>query len=78
MKTLLRTAVSSMALAAFSTTVAMAECTNERWNAVMERGTLVVGVKADYKPWAFAMRTAASWAWRLIWPLTWPALWVWS
>jgi polar amino acid transport system substrate-binding protein len=34
------------------TSVAYAqECTNERWNAVMERGTLIVGVKADYKPW---------------------------
>ncbi|MEL7012082.1 MAG: transporter substrate-binding domain-containing protein, partial [Pseudomonadota bacterium] len=53
MKTFMKTAVSSVALAAFSTTAAMAECTNERWNAVMERGTLIVGVKADYKPWGF-------------------------
>ncbi|MEO1192735.1 MAG: transporter substrate-binding domain-containing protein [Pseudomonadota bacterium] len=30
-----------------------AECTNERWNAVMERGTLIAGVKADYKPWGY-------------------------
>jgi polar amino acid transport system substrate-binding protein len=30
-----------------------AECTNDTWNKVMERGKLVVGVKADYKPWGF-------------------------
>ncbi|MEO0750773.1 MAG: transporter substrate-binding domain-containing protein [Pseudomonadota bacterium] len=53
MKTLMKTTVSAVALAAFSTTAALAECTNERWNAVMERGTLIVGVKADYKPWGF-------------------------
>lgn len=32
---------------------AQAQCANETWNRVMERGTLVVGVKADYKPWGF-------------------------
>ena len=30
-----------------------ATCTNETWNKVMERGKLVVGVKADYKPWGY-------------------------
>ncbi len=30
-----------------------AECTNDTWNKVMERGKMVVGVKADYKPWGF-------------------------
>lgn len=30
-----------------------AECTNDTWNKVMSRGKLVVGVKADYKPWGF-------------------------
>ena len=30
-----------------------AECTNEGWNKVMQRGKLVVGVKADYKPWGY-------------------------
>jgi|TARA_R110002072_G_scaffold38138_22_gene110573 polar amino acid transport system substrate-binding protein len=30
-----------------------APCTNEGWNKVMSRGKLVVGVKADYKPWGF-------------------------
>ena len=28
-------------------------CTNDVWNKVMERGKVVVGVKADYKPWGF-------------------------
>jgi len=30
-----------------------AQCTNDVWNKVMSRGKLVVGVKADYKPWGF-------------------------
>jgi len=34
--------------------VATAEqCSNDTWNKVMSRGKLVVGVKADYKPWGF-------------------------
>ncbi len=32
---------------------AHAACTNEVWNKVMERGKVVIGVKADYKPWGF-------------------------
>ncbi len=32
---------------------ASAECTNDVWNKVMDRGKLVVGVKADYKPWGY-------------------------
>ena len=49
----LTSAASALALAAVTTTAAFAECTNDRWNAVMERGKIVVGVKADYKPWGF-------------------------
>jgi polar amino acid transport system substrate-binding protein len=30
-----------------------AECTNDTWNKVMSRDKIVVGVKADYKPWGF-------------------------
>ena len=42
------------AITTFATATASAEqCSNEVWNKVMERGTLVVGVKADYKPWGF-------------------------
>ena len=32
---------------------AHAACTNDTWNKVMERGKVVVGVKADYKPWGY-------------------------
>ena len=28
-------------------------CSNETWNKIIERGKLVVGVKADYKPWGY-------------------------
>ena len=28
-------------------------CTNDTWKKVMERGKIVIGVKADYKPWGF-------------------------
>ena len=28
-------------------------CKNEVWNKVMSRGKIVVGVKADYKPWGY-------------------------
>jgi len=30
-----------------------ASCTNDTWNKIMQRGKMVVGVKADYKPWGF-------------------------
>jgi len=30
-----------------------AQCTNDTWNKVMQRGKIIVGVKADYKPWGF-------------------------
>jgi len=53
MKKTFATMVSGVALTALTATTALAECTNDRWNQVMERGTLVVGVKADYKPWGF-------------------------
>jgi len=50
-KTLLCAALAaSTALAQVATA---AECTNDTWNKVMERGKLIVGVKADYKPWGF-------------------------
>ncbi len=29
------------------------QCTNDVWNKVMKRGKMVVGVKADYKPWGY-------------------------
>ena len=29
------------------------KCSNDAWNKVMSRGKIVVGVKADYKPWGY-------------------------
>ena len=37
----------------FGSGVVAAECTNDVWNKVMSRGKMVVGVKADYKPWGY-------------------------
>jgi len=47
MAVMVATALSGMSSAAH------AACTNEVWNKVMTRGKIVVGVKADYKPWGF-------------------------
>ena len=33
--------------------VSASQCTNDVWNKVMKRGKVVVGVKADYKPWGY-------------------------
>ncbi|HUS53203.1 MAG TPA: transporter substrate-binding domain-containing protein [Thermohalobaculum sp.] len=44
-------AASAIALGAVSATAA--QCTNDVWKKIMDRGKLVVGVKADYKPWGF-------------------------
>jgi len=48
-------AVTAMIGMAFSAVAAMAanQCTNDTWNKVIKRGKLVVGVKADYKPWGY-------------------------
>jgi polar amino acid transport system substrate-binding protein len=56
MKTLIAgLAVSAVALTVGVTAAAAQDrqCTNETWNKIMERGKIVVGVKADYKPWGF-------------------------
>ncbi|MDH5410289.1 MAG: transporter substrate-binding domain-containing protein [Alphaproteobacteria bacterium] len=50
-KLLAATAVA--ALLTTTTAAIAAQCTNEGWNKVMSRGKIVVGVKADYKPWGF-------------------------
>jgi len=50
---MLRTLLLGTVTAAFTATSAFAACTNDTWNKVMERGKLVVGVKADYKPWGY-------------------------
>ena len=51
--------VSAAALMLSSAAAYSAECTNEGWNKVMERGKLVVGVKADYKPWGYRDESGA-------------------
>jgi len=49
----------AMAAVTFGTTPAFAQCANDVWNQVMERGLLTVGVKADYKPWGFRDESGA-------------------
>lgn len=51
MKKLLVTTAIAMAIS--NASAQAAECTNDTWNKVMDRGKIVVGVKADYKPWGF-------------------------
>ncbi|MCP5149702.1 MAG: transporter substrate-binding domain-containing protein [Ectothiorhodospiraceae bacterium] len=43
----------SLAIGVTASGTASAACTNDVWNKVMSRGKIVVGVKADYKPWGF-------------------------
>ena len=54
---MLKRLLSGVALFAVTAGIATAgnaaQCTNEVWNKVMERGKIVIGVKADYKPWGF-------------------------
>ncbi len=45
-------AASAIALSA-TAAIAAERCTNDVWNKVMERGKIVIGAKADYKPWGF-------------------------
>jgi len=49
---LLSTAAAAFVLAS-SASYAAGSCSNDTWNKVMKRGTMVVGVKADYKPWGY-------------------------
>ena len=51
-KRLALTAATTALLMTSATTYA-AQCTNDTWNKVMSRGKMVVGVKADYKPWGY-------------------------
>ncbi len=54
MKTYILSAISSIVVLAMSAGATMAaQCSNDVWNKVMERGKVVVGVKADYKPWGY-------------------------
>jgi polar amino acid transport system substrate-binding protein len=51
--TLAKTLVLATALAFGAGAAQAAQCSNDTWKKVMERGKLTVGVKADYKPWGF-------------------------
>jgi len=46
-------AASAAALLVSTGVAEAAQCTNDVWKKVMSRGKMVVGVKADYKPWGF-------------------------
>ncbi len=52
-KTFTRVAISAAVLAGFGFSAPQADAGNDRFMKVMQRGELVVGVKADYKPWGF-------------------------
>ncbi len=52
-KTISRAALSLAVMGAFALTAVQAEAKNDRFKKVLERGKIVVGVKADYKPWGF-------------------------
>ena len=52
-KMILGTLSATLALSLVSTAASAGQCTNERWNKVMKRGKIVIGVKADYKPWGY-------------------------
>lgn len=51
--------LSAATLMMSSTLSHAAECTNDTWNKVMSAGKLVVGVKADYKPWGYRDESGA-------------------
>ena len=53
MKTIIKSTISGLAAMGMLDSSASAACTNDAWNKVMSRGKIVVGVKADYKPWGF-------------------------
>jgi polar amino acid transport system substrate-binding protein len=51
--------LTASAIALSATSVIAAQCTNDVWKKVMERGKVVIGVKADYKPWAYRNSSGA-------------------
>jgi polar amino acid transport system substrate-binding protein len=52
-KTFMHRVLCAVILAGFTLAVTQVNAANDRFMKVMERGKLVVGVKADYKPWGF-------------------------
>ena len=53
MKRMIALSMATMFTAVSAGSVHAAQCTNDVWKKVMERGKVVVGVKADYKPWGY-------------------------
>ncbi|MGI9371924.1 MAG: transporter substrate-binding domain-containing protein [Hyphomicrobiales bacterium] len=53
LKNTLKICVSVVALGVAATAAYAEKCSNDVWKKVQERGKVVVGVKADYKPWGF-------------------------
>jgi len=51
--------LSAATLMVSSTVTYAAECTNDTWHKVMGAGKMVVGVKADYKPWGYRDQSGA-------------------
>ncbi len=45
--------VAMLGVAVITAITTQANAANDRFMKVLERGTLIVGVKADYKPWGF-------------------------
>jgi polar amino acid transport system substrate-binding protein len=52
-KKIAHTALCAIVVASFTLAATQVNAANDRFMRVMERGKLVVGVKADYKPWGF-------------------------
>ena len=50
---MLKIFTATIAMIVLTSQVFAAECSNDTWNRVMDAGKLVVGVKADYKPWGY-------------------------
>ncbi|MGI9415062.1 MAG: transporter substrate-binding domain-containing protein [Hyphomicrobiales bacterium] len=57
-KLLMTTAAIAVAVSTVGPAAA-AQCTNDVWKKVMERGKIIIGVKADYKPWGFRNESGA-------------------
>ena len=74
-KMILGTLSATLALSLVSAAASAGQCTNERWNKVMKRGKIVIGVKADYKPWGIAIPPVDWWVWKLTWPRMSPTQW---
>jgi polar amino acid transport system substrate-binding protein len=50
---MLSAASAAIILVSSASMAADMSCSNDGWNKVMKRGKMVVGVKADYKPWGY-------------------------